>query len=75
MFKYVSLLTICDATFICFMVSWFVCRHILFVIVIKSVYWDAPNTVRLAWNPEIGSYVTTDVLLAFAALLVALEVR
>lgn len=75
MFRYLSLTTLCDATFVCFLLSWFITRHALFVFVIISTYKDAPRIIPRVWDPERGHYMTKEVYIAYNTLLIALQVR
>lgn len=75
MLRYIELYTLCDVTFTWFLVSWFVTRHVLFVIVIKSVWVDAVHLVReITWAPERGIYFNGISHKAFVGLLVSLQV-
>lgn len=74
MFRYLAFSMLCDATFVCFLVSWFFSRHALFIIVIISTYRDAPRLIPLVWNPDRGQFATKEVLTGFNAMLVALQV-
>lgn len=64
----------CDMTFAWFLVSWFVTRHILFMIVIISMIMDTPKVIRLKWVPEEGRYLGHTSYAIFSGLLVALQV-
>ena len=75
MLRYLSLKTLCDATFVLFMLSWAICRHFLFVFVIRSAYWDVPSIIPRVWDPATGHFMTKGVYIAFTSMLVALEVR
>lgn len=74
MFRYLALYTLCDATFTLFLVSWFITRHVLFVIVIKSTWMDSLGLVPEIWVPERGSYLSPLTQKIFSALLVSLQV-
>lgn len=73
-FRYLSFSFLCDATFTWFLLSWFVTRHVLFILIIKSTYFDVPKLLPLSWNPDEGWYLTSDVLLGFSILMMALQV-
>lgn len=75
MLRYLSLPTLCDASFVVFLVSWLVTRQILFLLVIYSAYADAPKFIEFAWAPERGHYLTQNAYFWFITLLVALLVR
>ncbi|KAF8639648.1 hypothetical protein AX17_000913 [Amanita inopinata Kibby_2008] len=64
----------CDATFAIFLVSWLITRHVLFIFVIKSTYYDCPRVIGFVWDPEIGSYLSAPVWLGFTVLLFALQI-
>ncbi|PFH46172.1 hypothetical protein AMATHDRAFT_8141 [Amanita thiersii Skay4041] len=64
----------CDTTFAIFLVSWLITRHVFFLFVIKSTYYDLPRVQEFIWNPEVGSYLSTSVWLGFTTLLLALQV-
>lgn len=74
MLRYLSFTKLCDATFVCFMTSWLVTRHFLFLLVIISTYSDAPRLCPLVWNPSQGHFVTLEVLNGFNAMLISLQV-
>lgn len=74
MLRYLALYTLCDATFTVFLVSWFITRHVLFIIVIKSVCVDSVHLVSEMGAPEKGNYFFPFTHQAFSALLVALQV-
>ncbi|KIK65318.1 hypothetical protein GYMLUDRAFT_38766 [Collybiopsis luxurians FD-317 M1] len=63
-----------DVTFGVFMVSWFVTRHIYFVIAIKSVIFDLPRFVPFDWDPEHGYYLTKGSHAMFILCMLALEI-
>lgn len=66
----------CDWTFGFFLVSWFITRHVLFVLVIKALYdaaTDQDVTVFI-WNPEADIYVNVHVWFCFCALLMSLQI-
>ncbi|KAH8118289.1 longevity assurance proteins LAG1/LAC1 [Phellopilus nigrolimitatus] len=73
MFRYLTIPTLCDATFTWFLVSWFITRHVLFIYVIKSTYSDAPKLMTLDWAPEHGHFVTYEALMGFVILLIFLQ--
>lgn len=75
MLRYLSFKTLCDLTFVCFMVSWFITRHVLFIIAIKSTYIDIPKLVPAVWDPANGYYMTKGVWMIFLSMLITLEVH
>ncbi len=75
MLRYLSFKTLCDLTFVCFMISWFITRHVLFIIAINSTYVDIPKYVPAVYDPANGYYMTKGVWIAFLSMLIALEVR
>ncbi|KAH9948353.1 longevity assurance proteins LAG1/LAC1 [Amylocystis lapponica] len=44
MFRYLSMSTTCDAMFVCFLLSWLITRHWLFILVIAST-WASRHTI------------------------------
>ncbi|THH31320.1 hypothetical protein EUX98_g2897 [Antrodiella citrinella] len=76
MLRYLSFTTLCDITFGLFMVSWFITRHILFIVVIVSVWQHSvsDNDAAFMWNPKGGLYLTRQALQIFVYLLVCLEI-
>jgi acyl-CoA-dependent ceramide synthase len=75
MFRYLSLNSLCDMTFSCFLLSWFITRHVLFNIVIWSTYYDGPRLVPFMWEPDIGHYWCLESYIAFTSMLSSLQVR
>jgi len=74
MIKYMGGTLSCDIVFGLFMVGWLVTRHILFVIVIMSMYTDMPYYIAFKWDPEGGHYLTNRVYIGFLALMSMLQV-
>jgi acyl-CoA-dependent ceramide synthase len=75
MFRYIQITQLAtDTTFGVFLVSWFITRHILFLIVIKSTMFDAPKFIPFEWSVEKGRYLAWPAYLAFCAMLLALQV-
>ena len=73
MFRYLGMSLLCDLTFVAFLVSWFVTRHVLFLLVIKAT-WEAWYVIPRIWDPSRGHYLTTEIYYAFLGMLVALQV-
>lgn len=74
MFRYLALPTLRDAAFGVFMFSWLVTRHILFLLLIKSAFFDAPRYIPFEWSPERGRYLSYGAYNVFLALLFTLQV-
>jgi hypothetical protein len=74
MFRYLAFSWLCDATFVWFLLSWFVTRHVLFVIVIKSIYADLPKLPNFGVSPGQGRYLDYRNWVAFVTMLSALQV-
>lgn len=66
----------CDCVFGVFMLSWFITRHILFVIVTWSTIFDGPKYIKFQkWNWEEGFYVTEPIYRGFWIMLLFLQVH
>lgn len=63
-----------DITFGTFMVSWFITRHVLFMIAIRSTIFDMPRVTNYGWDPSRGYYLTKGSHSMFIICLLALEV-
>ncbi|KZP32880.1 longevity assurance proteins LAG1/LAC1 [Athelia psychrophila] len=75
MLRYLDHSTLCDVTFVWFMVSWFVTRHALFVcVILKSTWLDCPRLIPFEWDPVRERYLTETAWMIFMALLSALQV-
>jgi len=74
MLRYIGLYTLCDITFTWFLISWFVARHVLFIIVILSAWFDGPRLITVLWVPELGHYYSTFTYDIFVYLLIVLQV-
>ncbi|KAL4081824.1 TLC domain-containing protein [Scleroderma yunnanense] len=75
MLRYTGLYTLCDITFTWFLLLWFITRHVLFLIVIKSAWFDSVRLLReIAWAPERGIYFSDLSHKAFVGLLVTLQI-
>lgn len=75
MIKYMGGTLSCDIVFGLFMLAWFVTRHILFILVIVSIYVDVPNYSSYKWDPQNGYYATNNVYSGFLVLMGLLQVR
>lgn len=75
MIRYMGLTTLCDITFVFWMLSWAVTRHGLFGLVIRSAFLDISRLIPSVWDPERGYFMTTRVKCLFISMLAALEVR
>ena len=69
-----KLTTLCDVTFVVFLVSWFITRHVLIIFVIKSTMVDSVRLVPEMWAPERGNYFCPLVHIALSVLMLSLEV-
>ncbi|PPR05641.1 hypothetical protein CVT24_002867 [Panaeolus cyanescens] len=65
--------TLCDATFVVFMVSWLATRHFLFLHVIHSTVFVSPTIISFQWNPSQNLFLTKSIHHGFSALLIALQ--
>ena len=74
MLRYIALYTLCDVMFTVFLVSWFITRHVLFIIVIKSTLVDSVHLVSEMWAPERGNYFSSLTHKIYSVLLVSLQV-
>ncbi|KAH7887794.1 TLC domain-containing protein [Phlebopus sp. FC_14] len=74
MLRYIALYSLCDVTFTIFLLSWFVTRHVLFIIVILSAWVDPIQLINEQWAPERGNYFSELTHNAFVSLLVSLQI-
>ncbi|KIY73710.1 longevity assurance proteins LAG1/LAC1 [Cylindrobasidium torrendii FP15055 ss-10] len=75
MFRYIRMPQILtDAVFACFMVSWFVTRHVFFMIAIVSTVVDLPRIVPFNWDPVKGHYLSYGAHVVFCACLITLQI-
>ena len=74
MLRYLALYALCDVTFSVLLVSWFITRHVLFIIVIKSAWVDSLRLFPELWAPERGNYISPLTHKIFSFLLVSLLV-
>lgn len=58
MFRYMSLTTACDLTFIIFLVAWLFSRQIGLALLIRTVYVDGSRLIPYKWDPKSGLYFT-----------------
>ena len=68
-----KLTTLCDVTFVVFLVSWFITRHVLVIFIIKSTMVDSVRLVPEMWAPERGNYFCPLVHIALSVLMLSLE--
>ncbi|KAI2615002.1 longevity assurance proteins LAG1/LAC1 [Hypoxylon sp. NC1633] len=57
-FKYLGLSALCDATFVLFMVSWFLARHVFYLMTCYSIYKDLPTIIPPACFRGPNSNIT-----------------
>ncbi|KAF8556059.1 longevity-assurance protein [Imleria badia] len=74
MLRYINLRTLCDVTFVVFVVSWFITRHVLAIIIIKSALVDSVRLVPEMWAPEKGNYFSPFVIKTLNVFAISLEV-
>ncbi|TFK55482.1 longevity assurance proteins LAG1/LAC1 [Heliocybe sulcata] len=73
MFGYLKMQTLCDVTFVFFLLSWFTTRHVLFINAIRSTYYDIVVYIKFDWAPERGHRFVYSTYVIFVSLLVALQ--
>jgi acyl-CoA-dependent ceramide synthase len=74
MFRYLSLTTLCDATFVVFLVSWLITRQFGLVFIIQVIHRNH-HVITAGWNPDAGSYYsprTINIFLVALSLLLCL---
>lgn len=69
MFRYLSLTSLCDATFVVFLVSWLFTRQVGLVFVLQTIYRHSPKFIHDEWNPAKGHYYNSLIINLFLALL------
>ncbi|KAK8869962.1 hypothetical protein IAR55_000532 [Kwoniella newhampshirensis] len=74
MLRYLSHTTLCDITFVIFLVSWLFSRQIGLFLVLRTLFYDAPAYIPFEWNPSQGKYLTRGTFWGFFALLCTLYV-
>ncbi|KAI0353473.1 longevity assurance proteins LAG1/LAC1 [Trametes cingulata] len=73
MFKYLGMATLCDVTFVVFLLSWFITRHVLFLLAIKAT-WESWYVVPRIWDPSRGHYMTKEIYIGFFGMLVTMQI-
>jgi len=74
MFRYLGLTTLCDATFVVFLVSWLITRQFGLVFIIQIIHRNH-HIITAGWNPDAGSYYsprTINIFLIALSLLLCL---
>lgn len=69
MFRYLSFTTLCDFTFVVFLISWFITRQVGLFLVIRSTYLDLPKFIPFEWTPEQGRFLTYWTHIGFVSML------
>jgi acyl-CoA-dependent ceramide synthase len=64
MFRYLSLTTLCDATFVVFLVSWLITRQFGLVFIIHVIH-SNHHVITAGWNPDAGSYYSPRIINTF----------
>lgn len=72
MFRYLSLTSLCDGTFVIFLVSWLFTRQIGLAYVIYTSWFDLPKIMPYRWSPATEYYLTVPIQNTFLAMLVLL---
>lgn len=76
MLRYIDHSTLCDVTFVWFLLSWFVTRHVLYIFVIlRSTWYDCPRLIPFEWDPVRERFLSKTAWSIFMGLLSALQVR
>jgi acyl-CoA-dependent ceramide synthase len=65
MLRYLSLFTLCDTTFVLFLVSWLLTRQIGLSYMIYTAWVDAPRLNTYKWDPATEHYMTENSLNVF----------
>jgi acyl-CoA-dependent ceramide synthase len=68
MFRYLSLTTLCDATFVIFLVSWLFTRQVGLIFVLQTIYRHS-HIIPYGWNPEKGYFYSENTPPIFLTLL------
>lgn len=74
MFRYLSLPTLTDATFVLFLLSWLITRQVGFLLVFLSVCFKSTDHMPLVWAPEHEFYLSSRIVAGFGTLLGGLQV-
>ncbi|WVR05031.1 hypothetical protein IAU60_002043 [Kwoniella sp. DSM 27419] len=74
MIRYLGFTTLCDLTFVIFLVSWLLTREIGLLLVIRSSLVEAPKYIEFKWLPSAGRYLTYGTYLGFTGMLSVLWV-
>lgn len=72
MFRYLSLTTACDLTFVIFLLAWLFSRQIGLALVIRTCALDAPKYIPFNWDPKNGMYLTQATYYGFIGMLCVL---
>ncbi|KAM0792107.1 hypothetical protein ACM66B_004811 [Microbotryomycetes sp. NB124-2] len=73
LFKYTGNSKAADACFAIFLVVWILTRHVIFGIILWSVYFEVLQVMPYTWKPQQGFFFNRAVHYGFAALLTALQ--
>jgi len=74
MLKYLKVPVAPDVTFVTFMISWVLTRHLGFILVLRSLWFDVPRLRPNAFDPSKVDYVTPAQYYGFSGLLACLQV-
>lgn len=69
MFRYLSLTTLTDSTFVVFLVSWIISREVGLLFVLHTIYSHAPKHMINKWSPAENHYWCTTTRWIFMAAL------
>lgn len=73
MLRYLGMTTLCDLTFVVFLLSWLITRHVFFILVIKAT-WEGKDIIPRIWDRSRSHYMTEQIYFVFFAMLVSLQV-
>ncbi|KAG8816058.1 sphingosine N-acyltransferase lag1 [Serendipita sp. 399] len=74
MLRYLEFSFACDVAFVTFLISWFLTRHIAFILILYSTLIRFPILRPKAFIPDSGEPVTAKMYYMFNAMLIALQV-
>ncbi|KAK4052939.1 Sphingosine N-acyltransferase lag1 [Microbotryomycetes sp. JL221] len=73
LFKYTGKARAADVCFAIFLVVWILTRHVVFGVILWSVYFEVSQVMPYTWKPQQGFFFNRTVHVSFAVLLTALQ--
>ncbi|CAH7675832.1 sphingosine N-acyltransferase lac1 [Phakopsora pachyrhizi] len=73
MLNYIEAGIFCDSTFALFVLSWIYTRHYVYMKIVYSILYEAPEDIPFLWDPSQGHLTSRTMWIGFLMLLILLQ--